>query len=172
MLFLTPRRLSTIYPQLPSTCWRDCGQTGTCSGHAHGWPLHGLSEIAKMINDLTQLNITLTPQLETLNITIDVIPPQLRLVITHMLLATRLLIARNWKTSNIPTVADVVALVQTHYTYESMMSRGNSSHSKLANLWVPWEHWYTKYVTTLWDLVDSWWSILPNITSELYYIID
>lgn len=62
----------------------------------------------------------------------------------QILLATILLITRRLKTKDVPQIADVIALVQTHYTYETILSRGKPLHSRLHELWLPWEHWYVK----------------------------
>lgn len=89
-------------------------------------------------------SITITPQLAILNLNIDDFPPYQRSMITHVLLATKLLITRNWKSDNIPSLTEVTNLVQTHFTYETLLSRSKQSHTKTLTRWNPWVLWYSK----------------------------
>lgn len=144
--YLMPQRLSKFQPLSTPFCWRECTHAGTllhimwaCPSIRKLW-----SKIENILQNILLYPIILTPQLSILNLTIELIPPKLRLITTHVLLATKLLITRRWKTTEIPCSAEVIALVQNHYTYESLLSRGKPSYSRLHELWLPWAHWYEK----------------------------
>ena len=139
---MTPHRIAKFYTH---TCWRDCGLPGTlihifwsCPHIRQLW-----TDIERTLQEILHLPIALSPHLAILNLTIEDIPPNLRLVTTHVLLATRLLIARKWKTKDTPTLIEVIALVQSHFTYETILSRGKPTFTKMINLWNPWILWYT-----------------------------
>lgn len=97
-----------------------------------------------MLQEVLHFPITLTPQLAILNLNIDELPTHLRQVTVHILLATKLHLRRKWKSNTIPLIAEVVNLVHTHYTYETLLSRGSQHHSKTLALWNPWYKWHTE----------------------------
>lgn len=106
----------------PPICWRNCNQTGTllhilwsCPALTRLW-----KEVQNILQDIFHFPLKLTPQIAILNINIESLPPTYRLVTTHILLATRLLIIRCWRTNTTPSLIEVVTLVILHYTYESI----------------------------------------------------
>lgn len=142
--YLTPQRITQFYPLISPDCWRNCSIIGTLMHIMWSCPpIRNLwSEIEHKLQQILQYPIILTPELSILNLTIESVPPQLRLITTHVLLATKLLITRNWKTTNIPASSDVIELVHKHYTYESVLARGKPSYYKMHALWLPWAQWY------------------------------
>lgn len=140
--YLTPQQMAKFQSLSTPVCWGECTYTGTllhimwtCQSIRKLW-----SEIENILQKILQYPIILTPQLGILNLTIELIPPKLRLITTHVLLATKLLITRRWKTE-IPSSAEVIALVHNHYIYETVLSRGKLSYSKTHELWLPWAQW-------------------------------
>lgn len=142
--YLTPHRLAKFNIHASHDCWRGCGQTGTLLHIL--WTCPHLQQlwlgVQNMLREVLHLPITLTPQLAILNLNIDELPTHLRQVTVHILLATKLLLTRNWKSNIIPPIAEVVKVVQTHYTYETLLSRGSQHHSKTLDLWNPWYKWH------------------------------
>lgn len=117
--YLTPQRLAKFQPHSSFKCWRDCDHVGTLLHILWNCPLlqHLWRGVEDMIHKVLHIPVLLTPQLSILNLSMDSIPTKLRLVTIHILLATKL-----WKTKEVPHIAEVISLVQTHYTYEIMLS--------------------------------------------------
>lgn len=147
--YLTPQRMAKFHPQSSSKCWRECNHIGTLSHILWSCPalITLWKEVECFIQDICHLPIKLTPQLAILNLNTELLPPPFRLVITHILLATRLLITRRWQTTLSPTLTEVITLVHSHYAYESIISKGKPSYSKIHNLWYPWSNWYSQKLT-------------------------
>lgn len=144
--YLTPQKIAKFQTLTSPTCWRGCQHTGTllhtlwfCPAITNLW-----TDMEHILQDIFHSPMTFKPQLAILNLNTKSVPPSWRIVTTHILLVTRLLITRYWKSQMSPTITEVITLVQLHYTHESILSRGKPSHLKTSNLWFPWEQWYTK----------------------------
>lgn len=149
--YLTLSRLAKFHKHASHDCWRNCGHTGTllhilwsCPNVTQLW-----KNVESILQDILHSSVTITPHLAILNLTIEDFPIHQRTVITHVLLATKLLITRNWKSDNIPSLTEVTNLVQTHFTYETLLSRSKQSHTKTLTRWNPWVLWYSKKELTI-----------------------
>lgn len=69
--------------------------------------------------------LQISPSLAILNLVIDDIPLYLRMVVTHILLATRLVLMRHWKFPIHPQVLEVLEVVKLHCTYKTMFALTN-----------------------------------------------
>lgn len=144
--YLTPSRLAKFHKHTSHDCWTNCGQRGTllhilwsCPKVTQRW-----KKVESIIQDILHSSVTITPHLAILNLTIEDFPLQQRTVITHILLAAKLLITRNWKSDNIPSLMEVTNLVQTHFNYETLLSCSKQSHTKTLTPWNQWVLWYSK----------------------------
>ena len=82
------------------------------------------------------------PELAILNLGIEGFPPEFRIVVTHILLAARLLLTRNWKSNTVPSVTEVLEVTQTNYTFESLLAGREGRRAKFDNQWKPWTEWF------------------------------
>lgn len=87
----------------------------------YGHTLH-YNLIGPTLSDIVQSHVPLSMALAQLNQTIENIPSAYRLVITHILLATKLCITRMWKSKRVPFIEETFELVNTHCSYEIMMA--------------------------------------------------
>lgn len=146
--YLTPLKLAKFQTNSSALCWRQCNHTGTLLHILWHCPIitNLWKEVTHLIQDIGHFNITLTPQLAILNMIPDTIPHAFKTILTHILLATRLLLTRNWKTHNVPTILEVITLVHSHYTYELIGTRGSASHHKIQANWSQWKNWYNSRI--------------------------
>lgn len=147
---LTPSELFTFKTQSTISCWRKCGYNSTT--HHIFWLCSCLKGfwlgILDILSKLTKTCFTLASQLVVINLNIELISAQFRLVVTCVLLAARLLIAQNWRTTTIPSLPDVIDLRKTHYTYERLQALEKSSCTNTNKVWLPWIPWYEEYSNT------------------------
>lgn len=138
--YLTPARLSLIFPSEMNTCWRQCGSKGSiihilwdCKNIRSFW-----YAIFKQITSVTGFIIKPTPHLAPLNLSIDTIPFQFRSIITHILIADRLTITATWKTTLSPNTEEVVRRVKTQHSYEKYFAIQTNNLKSFNNHWAPW----------------------------------
>lgn len=132
--YLTPQRLSKLYNTHSPLCWRNCDQVGTIA-HIF-WSCIGLSsfwgKIFEILSTTTGILLQPNPALALLSLGIDNIPPHMRTVVTHILIAARSVIARHWKQSDIPSHLEVIRKINTQYSlvkaYAFSTCRGAQFH--------------------------------------------
>lgn len=73
------------------------------------------------ISEVTEVLSLPKPSLAILTLTINKFPVCYRVIVTHIFLASHLVITRHWKQDLTPNLSEVIELVQTHYTYEKML---------------------------------------------------
>lgn len=93
-----------MYPLHSNCCWRNCGLPGTSP---HVWwycPVITLfcKDVNTLLSQLTKSHVSLTPQIALLGLGLQAWHVQLHPMITHVLIAARLALARNWKSSHPP----------------------------------------------------------------------
>lgn len=93
----TPNKLTKIHHDLSSKCWRLCIARGTPK---HIWwecpvILSLWTQVQNLFDDLIGIKISLTPQLALFNIWLDRWPLAMHAILIHILIATRLSIARH-----------------------------------------------------------------------------
>lgn len=144
--YLTPLKLAKYHTSTSPLCWRGCNHMGSLIHIMWSCPLirQLWTQVELLLQKVLLIPILLTPQLSLLNLTIETLPPKLRLITSHILLSTKLLIARKWKSQEIPTISEVTSLTHTHCLYELTLSRSKPSFPKLQLLWLPWIQWYNK----------------------------
>lgn len=107
--YLTSYRLSKFCQSNSPLCWRNCGAVGnllymfwTCKHLTSFW-----HNIFRSISNITGILTPPNPSLAILNIGIENFPPDFRVVITHILLVSRPLIVKHWKSDKAPYTSEV-----------------------------------------------------------------
>lgn len=101
---LTPSKLARIYPSTSNACWRTCGISGlsvhiwwTCPQRKPFW-----TSLTRLLSSILLISVSLSPKLVLLGLGLDSWPPIFHTVLTHVLIATHLAIARKWKSPDPP----------------------------------------------------------------------
>lgn len=147
--YITPSLSAKFKNGSQDTCWRNCGQIGSlkhilwdCPPIASLW-----TEIFHLISTITNTQIPPTPELALLNLSTDTIPVNSRTVALHILLATRISITRKWKSTQPPTLTEIINTTQTHHTYELIMTHTHDSYQREKTKWSQWSDWYSNYLS-------------------------
>lgn len=138
----TPYRLAKMIPSISPLCWRECGKVGTiqhilweCPSITGFW-----NSIFQCIASCTGILSPPKAELAMLNLNIDSYPFMYRQLITHLLLAARTLILRNWKSTLIPNLSEAIALVNDNYSFEKAISVNNLTYHKFQKSWSAWPY--------------------------------
>lgn len=70
------------------------------------------------MTDITGTQQSLSPGMALLSLELHSIPSPFRMVIFHILLATRLSILRYWREATVPTVSEIIQTTHTNGSYE------------------------------------------------------
>uniref|UniRef100_A0A803J9X8 Reverse transcriptase domain-containing protein n=1 Tax=Xenopus tropicalis TaxID=8364 RepID=A0A803J9X8_XENTR len=145
--YMTPARLYRIFPATASNkCWRNCNQIGTLT-HIW-WDCPVISQfwltIFPILSELFRIDIPISPRLALLNLDLDHIPWNKKRLLIHILAATRLLIARCWKSTTTPSLKEVTITLNNHSILEYFNARNNHLLHKYHAKWDLWNN--SKYV--------------------------
>lgn len=141
-MYLTPFRVAQFYPSQSSMCWHNCGQVGnlyhilwSCKSLTSFW-----NQIFSLISSIIGILTSPNPTLALLNLDIVNFPPPFRLVIAHILLASRMVIIRHWKEKQIsqPVWGDCIS-----QPYLGVWKKGfiKCVSAKFEKIWQPWSSW-------------------------------
>lgn len=140
--YYTPYRLAKMSLSIPSICWRECGRTGTllhilweCPSLTSFW-----NTVFQCISSCTGILTPPNPELAILHINIDKFPYSQRQVITHLLLAARTLILRNWRSTTTPNLSEAISLVNDNYLIEKSLAVNSLSYRKFQESWKCWPY--------------------------------
>lgn len=141
--YLTPYRISKIYPGASPLLLRNCGGVGTLYHVLWSCPRLRLlwSQTGRLLSNITNTQQTLTPDMAILSLELHNISSSYRTVTSHILLASRLTILRHWKSPITPNVMEVIS------TYETLHTSASGNYAKTAQDWRPWLDWYNKGAT-------------------------
>lgn len=70
-------------------------------------------------------------------------PPSCRSIVTHILLAARLLLARRWKSDNATNLLEAVEIVCLHYKYKAMLATKQGTRKCFDSHWQLWTDRFT-----------------------------
>lgn len=73
---------------------------------------------------MTGILLPPTHALVILNMGIGNIPKSFRMVVTHILIAARFMIAKQWKAQYAPNPLEVITLIKLHHSYEHTLPYG------------------------------------------------
>lgn len=97
--YYTPTRLHRMFSSVPPEYWRRCGERGSLLHIL--WSCPKLSQLCinvqNLIAEIISTSPAITPVLDLLFIGLDILGLQHRTVVTHILIATKLVITRHWK---------------------------------------------------------------------------
>lgn len=105
---MVPYSVQTL--QIPSLTLR------ACKNLASFW-----KRVFCLVSDITGIFTTSSPGLAILNLGIDSFQSTCHKIVTHILLAARLLITKQWKSNLSPNISEVIELVKQHM-YESLLT--------------------------------------------------
>lgn len=138
--YFTPLRLSRAYQSSSPCCWRSCGSVGSLLHVFWSCPL--LAPYWDMVRGLiTQLIHTPCPSgpaFFLLLLEIDSIPLQHRKMVCNTLHAARLLLARRWKSMEIPSLLEINNLVSTICMYEKAIATHRGALPSFERNWNSW----------------------------------
>lgn len=138
--YFTPLRIAKAYVTASPYCWRSCGSVGSllhifwsCPSLRPFW-----SEVSSLISAIHPMSKPLNPELALLLLGIDGIPKSYRVLISNILHAARLTIARHWKSTESPTLMEVKNIVSNIYMHERTLAWHKGSNKIFQSQWSPW----------------------------------
>lgn len=135
--YYTPYRLAKISTDYSTLCWRGCEQVGTL--HHLLWSCPNLTsiwnQVFRLISSCTGIITRPDPALAILNMDIDKFPPNHRTVVTHILLSTRLLILKRWKSPLSLNISEVIQTIKANHSLELLLASANLTLSKCTQAW-------------------------------------
>lgn len=145
--YMTPTRLHKMDSTISPLCWRDCQEMGNLT-HVFWYcpmiqPLW--QAVFSLISHITGKDCASNPALALLSIGINEFPPQSRTVTAHILFATRIALAKLWRSPSPPHLEEIKNRVNLHCEMERMLAykerRATAFHKK-------WDTWlaYTSNV--------------------------
>lgn len=138
--YYTPARLANIYPATSSQCWRNCSGKGTlrhiwwdCPNIHQYW-----KEVSDLISQLCKIPLPLSPLDLLLGLNIPNWPKNIRVLVTHILIAARLALTKKWKASQAPSGSELIALLNNHFLMEFSFAKANMYTATFRLNWKPW----------------------------------
>lgn len=113
------------------------------------------ADVFSLLSSVTLRHCPGTPELALLLIGIDDVPKTLRLLVSNILHAAWLTIARNWKSSKIPALLEVNAIVYNIFLHERTLAWHRGSFSSFQTAWTPWCALFLNLNEGLYGLLSS-----------------
>lgn len=138
--FLTRTKLARIYPSTLPTCWRECGHRGTPPPHTYLVdfpPIKALLVYPNWIYLLYPFNFYLR-KMVLLGLDLDHWPPQAHTILSHIFIATRLAIARHWKSLKPPSITKVILSLNNHCLMEYIYAMAHLQIPAFLKKWNSW----------------------------------
>uniref|UniRef100_A0A803JGN5 Reverse transcriptase zinc-binding domain-containing protein n=1 Tax=Xenopus tropicalis TaxID=8364 RepID=A0A803JGN5_XENTR len=139
--YMTPVRLHTIYPNSPSTCWRQCGEEGTiehifwrCPAIREYW-----TQILTLLESLLGGNLQLDPLTFLLGSPFPKTKNHLQKLANLILTAAKRLIARHWKKTTSPTSTELENAIWDIRRMEYIAALHQSRTLFFNKIWQPWD---------------------------------
>lgn len=138
--YMTPARFHHIKADASKFCWRLCGEIGTqlhmwwsCPRTAFFW-----REVADLLSTVLQYKVTLSPELAVLDMHLISYPRPYRMVLQHVLISARFVIAQNWNSPNPLRISEVIRRTNFQCHCEIKLSSSPLKSKAMAALWEPW----------------------------------
>ncbi|KAE8597138.1 hypothetical protein XENTR_v10016367 [Xenopus tropicalis] len=136
----TPDKLHKFFPTCPSTCWRNCGAQGTllhifweCPAIQQMW-----SHVADLISRIFSQQIPTDLPTFLLGKPFTKLCKSGQTLVNHILTAARLTIASNWKTTNQPTLAEIIKRTNTNRIFEHGIAVLQNKVAQYMKVWTIW----------------------------------
>lgn len=139
--YYTPLRLAKAYPSSSPHCWRACGSVGSLLHIFWSCPLlrSFWNEVFLLISDIIHRPSPNTPEFALLLVGIESIPRIYRIIVCNILHATRLTIARHWKSVDIPTLGEATNIISRVFLHERTLAWHRGTTPSFQNQWSPWQ---------------------------------
>uniref|UniRef100_A0A803K2X3 Reverse transcriptase domain-containing protein n=1 Tax=Xenopus tropicalis TaxID=8364 RepID=A0A803K2X3_XENTR len=141
MVTCARHKLHKLFPDCSPLCWRNCGAQGTLIHIFWECPLlqQLWTEIANMINHLLGFSVPKGISTFLLGKPFDKMHKCTQALLNQILTATRLAIASKWKSTVIPTIAEVKQKVNNNRLFESRISFIQNKTANYLRIWSIWE---------------------------------
>lgn len=137
---LVPVRLSKIFPNVDTKCWRRCGDVGTMF-HVF-WTCKCLrcfwNGIFSLISRITGFFISPVPEMDVLHHKLGNVPKQCPFLIVQILTAACMTIASLWKSNLAPNMSETIKRVQNAAQFEKVLAYDMKSIKKCYDNWNGW----------------------------------
>lgn len=137
---MTPSRLHAMDPSISPLCWRECKEKGNlshvlweCSKIQPLW-----KEVFSLISRITGVSCSSDPALALLSLGINNFPLHSRTVAAHILFATRIAIASNWRSLTIPSLSEIYQRVHSQGEMERMLAYKERRATLFHKKWDVW----------------------------------
>lgn len=137
--YFNPLRLAKAYDSASPLCWRSCGSVGSLLHIFWSCPVLQpfWAAVLALITSLTGRRCPEAPWLALLLVSIDDFSPH-RLLISNILHAARLVIARQWKETAPPTMSEAREVVSNVFLHEQTLAWYRGSTTSFNKAWAPW----------------------------------
>uniref|UniRef100_A0A803K9C7 Reverse transcriptase zinc-binding domain-containing protein n=1 Tax=Xenopus tropicalis TaxID=8364 RepID=A0A803K9C7_XENTR len=139
--YMTPDRLSKIYPNSLPHCWRGCTTRGTLSHILWQCPLvtSYWKEVGDLITSVLAIPLDIQPPHLLLGQPIARLKRPVQKLVNHITTAARLALTSKWKSHNIPNISEVITRVESNKRFEMMTASITNNVQLNDNIWSPWE---------------------------------
>ncbi|CAH2277983.1 Hypothetical predicted protein, partial [Pelobates cultripes] len=138
--YLVPNKLAHIYPGANKICWRCHNQEGSL--YHIFWKCTQITSLWQDIHTLFCKNLGIgvppTPECFLLHIFPDNLHEDESYLMIHCLMATKTAIAQKWKSTQAPTLSEILGRLDSIYNYERMASRITERQSRHETRWRRW----------------------------------
>lgn len=150
--YMTPYLIATFAEETSNLCWKECRKVGTLARMfwqcLYIWSFWSrISKLTVTVSITCILNETTVEQYP-LSVNLDLLPFHTREIVIPILFAACLLITWDWKSNLVPTVGEVVQLVDETYGYEQLMAYKEGGFFKCHKQWYLWEVFTPNYKNT------------------------
>lgn len=115
-------------------------------------------EVSTLISTVCNVPSPLTPLDLPLGLNVTNSPNRVRILVTHILIAARLALAKKWKSPQPPNRLDLIILLNNHLQMEFSFAKTNLTTAPFLQNWEPW---ITDYSTVM--------NITPSELNHLYH---
>lgn len=138
--YYTPVKLARMFTSQSRKYWRNCDMDGhifhiwwECPSITIFW-----TDVSNLIKDVTNVSITLTSRMALFGLGLSNWHPKFHPIITHILIAARLSIARFWKQASAPTLNHTTNILNDHLSMELLFAK---SQMKVNKFYDHWQYW-------------------------------
>lgn len=94
--------------------------------------------MSSLIQNSSGITVTLDPALALLSIDIENFPPLMRKMVTYIVFAARISLAREWRSQSPPKIEEVISRVNAQYTMEKLLAYKERRALVFHRQWKKW----------------------------------
>lgn len=136
--YLTPYKLSKIFPSSSTICWWCNNQIGTlyhmlwsCKNVSSFW-----NSVSVFIASLTGNPNKISPAMVLLSINLDIFLLHYRIIVVNILIAARLTITKLWKSKEAPNLTEVITRLNLQAHLKLVLAQKNYSMNRFKKYWL------------------------------------